>query len=199
MTPGDAAMARYSRGERAAFAEVYDAVVPRLFPYLRRRTRSAQLAEDVLQQTLLQMHRGAGTFVTGSAVLPWAFAIARRLLVDEQRRSRRNVLATATALDGHVLAAPADASPDGIAAAKELAGTIQRTLLNMPDSQREALELMRIDGLSLSEAAEAIGVSTSALKFRAYRAALAVRAAIHEHAGDPGEEFLDAPLSARPR
>ena len=198
LNPGDAAMARYARGERAAFAEVYDAVVPRIFPYLRRQTGSLVQAEDVLQQTLFHMHRGAGTFVPGSAVLPWAFAIARRLLVDERRRARRNVLSTATEIDAHDLASPIHAGPDGEASAKELAGSLQRALQALPASQREAFELVRLDGLSLPEAAAVVGVSVSALKFRAHRALVAMRAAVLTARGILADELDDAgPVSVR--
>jgi len=78
----DAAMERYARGDEAAFAELYDAIAPRLLGFLRKATRDASAAEDLMQQTLLHMHRARGSFIPGAPVLPWAFAIARRLLTD---------------------------------------------------------------------------------------------------------------------
>src|SRR4051812_41474393 len=74
----DLAMERYAEGDDAAFALVYDALAERLLAFLRRRLGSMSRAEDLLQQTFLRMHRARGSFVSGSAVLPWAFAIARR-------------------------------------------------------------------------------------------------------------------------
>lgn len=172
-------MDRYASGDRAAFVEVYDAVVPRLFPYLRRQTRSAELAEDVLQQTLMQMHRGCSTFVPGSAVIPWAFAIARRLLIDERRREERNVLSGASEIGAHAGAdVPVNAESEGFVAAGEVARLLQSVLERLPSSQREAFELMRFDGLSHEEAAHVLGISVSALKFRAHRASVALRAAV---------------------
>src|SRR5690349_17499325 len=76
----DAAMDRYARGEDAAFAEVYDRLAPRLFGFLLRYTRDHAKVEDVVQQTMLQMHKNRGRFMPGAEVIPWAFAIARRLL-----------------------------------------------------------------------------------------------------------------------
>src|SRR5215813_8272158 len=84
----DAAMERYARGDEAAFAELYDAIAPRLLGFLRKATRDAFAAEDLMQQTLLQMHRARGSFIPGAPVLPWAFAIARRLMTDHARRRR---------------------------------------------------------------------------------------------------------------
>src|SRR5262245_54344510 len=84
----DAAMERYAKGDQAAFAELYDAIAPRLLGFLRKATRDAYAAEDLMQQTLLHMHRARGSFISGAPVLPWAFAIARRLMTDQARRRR---------------------------------------------------------------------------------------------------------------
>jgi len=52
----NAAMERYARGDEAAFADVYDAIAPRLLHFLRKATRDPFAAEDLMQQTLLHMH-----------------------------------------------------------------------------------------------------------------------------------------------
>lgn len=167
-------MARYASGEREAFAEVYDAVAPRLFAYLHARTRSASVAEDLLQQTLFQMHRAHASFIAGSPVMPWALAIARRLSIDERRRARRNVLTTARNIEDGV-AEPSYSELEELVEAKELAGRLQGGLGRLTHSQRAAFELMRLDGLSQSEAAKALGITISALKVRAHRAYVALR------------------------
>src|SRR4051794_38583840 len=78
----NAAMDRYARGDDSAFADVFDAVGPRVHAYLMRQTGNPTVTDDLLQQTLLQMHRRRGTYAAGFPVLPWAFAIARRLYID---------------------------------------------------------------------------------------------------------------------
>src|SRR5580704_16532600 len=88
----DVAMERYAAGDDAAFVLVYDTLAPRLYGYLLRQTRQSSRAEDILQQTLLHIHRARARFIPGAEVMPWAFAIARRLLVDSVRRGRREVL-----------------------------------------------------------------------------------------------------------
>jgi RNA polymerase sigma-70 factor (ECF subfamily) len=175
-------MARYASGEREAFTEVYDAVAPRLFAYLLARTRSVPLAEDLLQQTLFQMHRAHGTFISGSPVMPWAFAIAKRLVIDEQRRAQRSVLSTARDIEAGV-AEPAPSELEGIMAAKQIAGRLQERLGRLPGSQRAAFELMRFEGLSHSEAAQTLGITVSALKLRAHRAYVALRSIVDDLAG----------------
>ena len=89
----DAAMDRYARGDDTAFGEIYDKLAPRLYGFLLRHTRDRAKAEDVVQQTMLQIHRARGRFQPGAEVTPWAFAIARRLLIDQHRRGGREVLA----------------------------------------------------------------------------------------------------------
>ncbi|HEX4337680.1 MAG TPA: RNA polymerase sigma factor [Polyangiaceae bacterium] len=168
-------MDRYAAGDDLAFAEVYDGVAPPLLSYLRRQTGHSD-AEDVLQQTLLQMHRARGTFIAQSAVMPWAFAIARRLLIDQRRRRGRDVLAAAERVD--VDRAATTAAAHLMLEAKEAAATLGYVLARLPESQRRAFELMRLDGLSHLEAAQALGVSVNAVKLRAHRAYVALRAAL---------------------
>jgi len=90
----DDAMDRYARGNDTAFGELYDGLAPRIYGYLVRQCRNPSVAEELAQQTFLHMHRARGQFLQGASVLPWAFAIARRLFVDQLRKNRREVLTT---------------------------------------------------------------------------------------------------------
>jgi len=171
----DAAMTRYAAGDEAAFAIVYDELSPRLYGYLVRQTRDPARAEDVLQQTFLQMHRARGSFVVGAEVLPWAFAIARRLMIDSFRRGQREVLeADQTRDERPALDPPADA----LVEAQELATRLQRELARLPETQRAAFELVKQEGLSLAEAAQVLGTTVAAVKLRAHRAYEALRAVL---------------------
>jgi RNA polymerase sigma-70 factor (ECF subfamily) len=118
--------------------------------------------------------------VTGSAVFPWAVAIARRLVIDAARSERRDTLAYA---DGAVEVADIGGGQgDGFAEATELAARLQRRLVLLPESQRQAFELMRFDGLSHADAARTLGITVTALKLRAHRAYSSLRVALS--AGD---------------
>src|SRR5690606_34642609 len=88
----DAAMDRYAQGEDAAFSELYDAIAPRLYAFILRKVRNTERAEDLVQQTLLKLHCARSRYVPGSCVSPWAFAILRRLHVDQERRKKLEVL-----------------------------------------------------------------------------------------------------------
>src|SRR5438067_2388234 len=92
LSAANVAMDRYASGDDTAFGLVYDALAPRLYPFLLRKTRDPSRAEDLVQQTFLQMHCARETYVTGADVLPWAFAIARRLAIDAFRKGDRERL-----------------------------------------------------------------------------------------------------------
>jgi RNA polymerase sigma-70 factor, ECF subfamily len=174
----DEAMDRYAGGADAAFSQVYDALAPRLYGYLVRQIRNPGVAEELVQQTFLHMHRARGQFVRGAPVLPWAFAIARRLLVDQVRRHKREVLST-TSDEGVADVAPSDdAAADDLLHASQMAERVQRVLVTLPETQRVAFELLKIEELSVAEAAQVVGTTSAAIKLRAHRAYEAIREAL---------------------
>ncbi len=174
----DAAMERYADGDEAAFGEVYDALAPRLLRFLTRQTRSVGQAEDLLQETFLNMCSARASFFRGARVTPWAFTIARRLLIDAGRKSQRQV---PIARDADIESDPPPSrSPRGdqMVEAREIAAKVEVELGLMPEPQREAFILVKVDGLSIAEAAEVLGISPNAAKLRAFRAYDALRASL---------------------
>jgi RNA polymerase sigma-70 factor (ECF subfamily) len=171
----DVAMEQYAGGDDAAFARVYDTLAPRLYGYLLRQTHDRSRAEDLLQQTMLHIHRARDRFIPGAEVTPWAFAIARRLVVDGARRGRREVLAEEGDPDEGPSLQP---GAEDLVHAHELADRVQRALAKLPQSQRAAFELIKQEGLSVSEAAQVLGTTVAAVKLRAHRAYEALRVAL---------------------
>jgi RNA polymerase sigma-70 factor (ECF subfamily) len=174
-TDADIAMQRYSTGDHSAFAIVYDALAPRLYGYLVRQTHDRARAEDLLQQTMLHIHRARDRFIPGAEVTPWAFAIARRLLVDGMRRGKREVLCADGDADPGASAGP---PADDLIVARELAARIEQALATLPQSQRTAFELIKQEGLTVAEAAQVLGTTVAAVKLRAHRAYAALRVAL---------------------
>jgi RNA polymerase sigma-70 factor (ECF subfamily) len=174
-----AAMARYACGDEKAFATLYDLLAPRLFAFLLRRTRNTSLAEDLLQQTFLQIHSARRNFSRGAEVTPWAYAIARHLLVDALRRDAREVLAKQNETE-HARrdSTPREASPDAIVSRRRLARRIDDELGRLPEAHRVAFELVQRDGLSMAETAQVLGTSVATVKLRAFRTYEALRAAL---------------------
>jgi RNA polymerase sigma-70 factor (ECF subfamily) len=179
----DSAMDRYARGDEAAFAALYDGLAPRLYGYLVRQTRDRGRAEELVQQTFFHIVRARGSFEPNAAVVPWAFAIARRLHIDAIRRGAREV-PTEVELDppsDRGAPRPGGAEPprpDDVAEARRTAERIREELAKLPATQRVAFELLKQEGLSVAEAAQVLGTTVSAVKLRAHRAYQALRAAL---------------------
>ena len=165
----DLLMARYAAGDDRCFPALYDLLAPRLYTFVFRRTHDRARAEELVQQTLLQMHCARGRFLPGARVLPWMYAIANRLAIDSFRRERREVPTAHDDGPGH------GESADEVLEAKELAQDIGRELERIPESQRRAFELVKLEGLSLKEAAESLGTTVTSVKLRTHRAYEALR------------------------
>src|ERR1043165_6058218 len=88
-------MARYQDGDAGAFRELYALVAPRLLGYLMKMARSKAVADDLLQQTFLKVHRARAAYVRGADPLPWIYSIAHRTFIDESRRVKRAVVRVA--------------------------------------------------------------------------------------------------------
>jgi RNA polymerase sigma-70 factor (ECF subfamily) len=176
----DAAMDRYAAGEADAFAVLYDLLAPRLYGFLMRQTRNPSRAEDLMQQTMLHIHCARGRFIRGAPVMPWAFAIARRLLIDDSRKNRLDGTRTSDPEGDRAFenAAAGDVPADEQVQSSQLARMIRRTLDRLPEPQRVAFELVKHEGLTHAEAAEILGTTVAAVKLRAHRTYEALRAAL---------------------
>lgn len=171
-------MARYQDGDANAFRELYALVAPRLLGYLMKMARDKALADDLLQQTFLKVHRARAAYVRGADPLPWIYSIAHRTFIDEARKGKRAVVRVA---DEDVPEVPAGL--DGESADRrdesrvdpELARATLDALAHLPAQQREAVVLTKLDGKSVAEAAEIAGTSVGAMKVRAHRGYEALR------------------------
>ena len=175
------AMRRYAAGDEQAFDDLYELVAPRLYRFLLRRARDGDEAEDLLQQTLLVVHRARSRYDRGAAVMPWLFAIARRLLIDHVRKARRDPLA---AEPRSVHDVPSRAvRVDELIQAQQLVRRVEAALVELPAPKRLGFELLQRRGLSLRETAAALQITVGAVKLRMHRAQRSLRAALAQRAG----------------
>jgi RNA polymerase sigma-70 factor (ECF subfamily) len=156
-------MERYIDGEALAFDRLYQQVSPKLLGYLLRLTRHRERAEDLLQTTFSKIHRARGSYLRGAPLLPWMLAIARRSFFDERRaaKSRTEDLSS----DG-TLPEPRVDDDD---VPNDLSEALERALDAMPEAYREAIQLTKITGLSVAEAADVLGTTPTAVKLRVHR------------------------------
>jgi RNA polymerase sigma-70 factor (ECF subfamily) len=169
-------MKRYCDGDLEAFEELYAAVAPRLLGFLRMLLRDEVTAEEVLQQTFLKLHNARSRYEPGADPLAWLYAIAHRTCIDELRRRRRaRVLLVRDPEDGQP-EAEASFAGDAVSAQSDSAysdaqqAAVLGALRELPDNQRAAVSLTKIQGLTMSAAATALGTTEAAVKLRAHRA-----------------------------
>src|SRR5690349_13195954 len=134
-------MQRYQDGDAGAFRELYALVSPRLLGYLLKMARSRAVAEDLLQQTFLKVHRARGAYVRGADPLPWIYSIAHRTFIDEARKNKRAIV-HAVGDDVPDVAAQAPDEPID----PELTKQALDALAELPEQQREAVVLTKLDG-----------------------------------------------------
>jgi RNA polymerase sigma-70 factor (ECF subfamily) len=176
-------MERYCDGDAAAFQELYRLVAPRILSYFLRMARERALAEDLLQMTFLKIHKARSAYVRGAEPMPWIYAIAHRTFLDEARKRQRarvtlspggdDVPEQAARIDG--LAADAQDEPQKDSERYQAA---LAALAQLPEKQREAVVLTKLDGKSIAEAAAITGTTPGAMKVRAHRGYEALRKAL---------------------
>lgn len=171
-------MGAYVGGDPAAFDLLYRKISPQLLGYLIRLTRHRERAEDLLQVTFSKVHRARASYLPGAPVLPWVMAIARRSFYDELRakKSRREELSH----DGSL----PEPKPAEEPVPADVSDALERALDALPDTYREAIQLTKITGLSMVEAASVLGTTPTAMKLRVHRGYRALRETLEKYQRD---------------
>jgi RNA polymerase sigma-70 factor (ECF subfamily) len=171
-----------ARQDRAALGRFYDLYAPLLFPMLVRLLRAEHEAEDVLQETFVQVWMKASLFVESrGSVYTWVMTICRRRAIDRLRSKGPEAGQTADLSSGMDVA---DTSPGGdpllATISAEHAGIVRSALAGLPEEQRVAVELGYLEGFSQSEIAEKLGVPLGTVKSRMRLALMRLRTVIRE-------------------
>lgn len=178
-TPLERLMEAFLDGNTRAFDELFRRLSPRVVRMLAYMSRDTRLAEDLAQTTFLKVHRARDTYQRGAPVEPWVFAIARRTFLDHRRRVK--VDPQQLSAEG-TLPEPPPEPPEGPEGFERLtdeqARALRARLAELPEPQREALVLLKVEGLSTAEAAAVAGTTAGAIKLRAHRAYESLRKAL---------------------
>ena len=168
---------RYLDGEADAFAALVRRYRHPLFGYLVRFTRDRALADDVFQETFLQVHNSAARFDTSRRFKPWLYTVASNKARDALRKKSRQSAAPldASATDGSTTTysdlLPSDIpSPDEISANKETARAVHTMVAELPDHLREVLALSYFSELPYKDIAEALSIPIGTVKSRLHAA-----------------------------
>ncbi len=156
-------MARYQQGDAAAAGLLVDTLSPQFFRFFLGQVRSRELADDLLQDFWLRIHSARHTYRPPEPVLPWLYAIARRVRIDQYRKARNRANRELQM----------EKLPDVAAATSDTeAGNVdfETLLATLPESQREVIVMLKVSGLSVEEVARATGTSAGSVKQKAHRA-----------------------------
>jgi len=155
------------------FRDQLGAVIPHLRAFGRSLSGSRDLADDLVQETLLKAWAARKRFQAGTNMRAWTFIILRNLFLSQMRRARfKGEWDEITA--SKLLAAPA--SQDRHVELTDM----QRALLHLPQPQREALILVGAGGFAYEEAAEICGCAVGTIKSRVARGRVALETLLSE-------------------
>lgn len=153
-------------GDAVAYRTLLSRVSANLRAYYKGRLacagRGATEAEDLVQEALMAIHTRRHTYDPAQALTPWVYAIARYKLIDHLRRTR------ATMTDLPIEDAEEIMTQDDYGGT-ESAYDLTRLLSKLPVRMRRAVQAVKLDGLSVAEAASQCGMSESAVKVNAHR------------------------------
>ncbi len=157
-------------GDRRAYTVLLTEAQNWLERYFRRRVPPGQL-DDLVQEVLLAIHAKRATWDEGRAFLPWLAAIARYRWIDHLRRVYRACEDELADRD-----APQDSEEEAVLARMSL----ERLFVQLPPGQCRVIELVKIEGLSVTEAAMRTGQSESLVKVNIHRGLRKLAALVEE-------------------
>jgi RNA polymerase sigma factor (sigma-70 family) len=160
-------MAHAQGGDRAAYRRLLEEIAPYVRALAVRRLPNRSDVEDAVQDVLMTVHAVRQTYDPTRPFGPWLIAIADRRIIDRLRRQGR-AMARETPLEAEheTFAAPRANLHEAASDGRVLREAIER----LPPGQREAIRLLKLEELSLKEAAAVSGMSIASLKVATHRA-----------------------------
>jgi RNA polymerase sigma-70 factor (ECF subfamily) len=165
-------MARAQEGDRRAYRRLLEDITPFIRALAARRLHGAGEVEDAVQEVLLTVHAIRHTYDPRRPFAPWLAAIANRRIADQLRRRRRRDLGQAAFSLQHETFSAAGAN---LEEARSDAVALRTAVEGLPSGQRRAIKLLKLEEMSLKEAAAASGMSIAALKVATHRAVRTLR------------------------
>jgi RNA polymerase sigma-70 factor (ECF subfamily) len=137
-----------------------------LLAFIGRRVPDRDIAEDILQEVMLRIHRHVGELENSAAVAAWIHQIARNAIADHYRRTAvRRERPSGVVFDSEAAAS----EPPAGELLSELAACLGPLIERLGSSYRDAITLTELEGLTQTEAAARLGLSVSGMKSRVQR------------------------------
>jgi RNA polymerase sigma factor (sigma-70 family) len=165
---------RVAAKDRKAFEALYHLYYRRLFGYLLKITRRAEVVEEVLNDVMLAIWKGAASFDGRSRPSTWIFGIAYHKALKALAQQLRQPKEPGEETEGPE---PVDhEEPERLAVRRELATVLGRALGALPPDQRAVVELTYYYGLAYQEISEIVGCPVNTVKTRMFHARRRLRA-----------------------
>ncbi len=165
-------MQAFCDGDDSAFDVLFRQWSGRVLRFLERMIPEPAVAEELLQETFLRVHRARERWEPSARFSTWLFTIATNLALNELRRPfRRRVHESAEAEHQSAPRELASEAPavDDVAHARRLGDDVERALESLPERQRAALWLTAVEGLSYAEVGASLGASPQSVKGLVHR------------------------------
>jgi RNA polymerase sigma-70 factor (ECF subfamily) len=162
-------------GDQAAFAQLVERWQSRLMNFFYRSTGNRADAEDLAQETFIELHRSAARYQAKGTFNAFIFTLARRRLIDSYRKKSRRPLEYVDPGEYFM-----QSQPETEDRSREIEEVFHRALADLPDNQRDAILLLQQQGLRYDEIADALDASVSAVKTWIHRARTHLRAELKE-------------------
>ncbi len=154
-----------AEGDRLAFSSIVERWQTRLINFFYRSTGNRSDAEDLAQETFVELYRAAARYEPRGTFSAFIFTLARRRLIDSYRKRARRPLDFIDPTD-FLMQQQAEALDHS----SEIEEAFHRALRTLPDNQRNAILMLQQQGLSYEEIAVALEASLSAVKTWIHRA-----------------------------
>lgn len=176
---------RYLTGDRSAISQLIERHSNRVRDYIRMMVKDHDLADDILQETLIKAVRviDQGRYADTGKFLSWVLRIAHNQVIDHFR-SQRNARTMSEKEAGYDVLGTlrfADATVEDRMVAEQIEADVRRLIDHLPEEQREVVMLRYYDGLSFQEIADQTEVSTNTALGRMRYALINLRKMIKEH------------------
>jgi RNA polymerase sigma-70 factor, ECF subfamily len=196
--PDATLMVAFQGGDESAFRALFEKYGRSMVGYCNHFVRDAARAEELAQDVFLNLHRSAARYQPSARFKTFLYRIASNLCLNELRRGeygqrREPDRASSRAADpgSDLDALPGDvANPEQLALGAAMERAFTALLARLPEKQRAALVMARLEGLSYEDIAEVLGTSVSAVKSLVHRATVAAAHALAPFTGDATREDL---------
>jgi RNA polymerase sigma-70 factor (ECF subfamily) len=178
--PDAALMLAFQRGDAAAFRTLFERHARAMVAFCHHFVRDPARAEELAQDVFVKLHQAADRYRPSARFKTFLYRIASNHCLNELRRGEyatRRGPDRAEPADPDALPSPA-ASPEDAARGAALERAVGELLARLPEKQRAALVLCRLEGLSYEEIAEVLDTSVSAVKSLVHRATVAAADAL---------------------